>query len=106
VNERGLPPAARNPITQTGIFITTVSAALFLLFFAIDLFKVHTNPYLGIVFFLILPAGFLLGLMLIPIGIFRERRRRLKGLPRANGGCPASTSTTSASAASSPPSAC
>ena len=44
------------------------------------MFGLHTNPYLGIVFFLILPAFFVLGLLLIPAGIYLERRRRARGL--------------------------
>ena len=81
MTETGLPRVTRNPITAVGVFLTTISAVLFLLFFAIDLFRVHTNPYLGIVFFVVLPGLFLFGLGLIPLGIVRERRRRLKGLP-------------------------
>jgi len=36
--------------------------------FLADLFGLHTNPYLGVVFFLILPAGFVIGLVLFAIG--------------------------------------
>jgi nitrate/TMAO reductase-like tetraheme cytochrome c subunit len=36
------------------------------------------NPYLGIVFFLILPAIFVFGLLLVPAGMAVERRRRLR----------------------------
>ena len=38
----------------TGAVLTTVSAVLFLLVFAADLFGLHANPYLGVVFFLVL----------------------------------------------------
>ena len=38
----------------------------------------NENPYLGIIFFLILPALFILGLALIPIGIFIRRRKLQK----------------------------
>ena len=42
------------------------------------------NPYLGIIFFLILPALFLLSLALIPIGVFfRRRKLQLAGLSGA-----------------------
>jgi hypothetical protein len=51
-----------------GAVLTTVSAALFLVVFLADLFGLHTNPYLGVVFFLILPAGFVIGLVLFAIG--------------------------------------
>ena len=45
--------------------LTTVSAVLFLVVFLADLFGLHTNPYIGIVFFLVLPALFVIGLVLI-----------------------------------------
>src|ERR1700681_3332724 len=69
----------RSPISVAGMVLTTISAALFLVVFLADLFGLHTNPYIGIVFFLVLPALFLLGLALIPIGAWVERRRRAAG---------------------------
>jgi hypothetical protein len=75
-----LPRTAQNPLTSIGIFVTTVSAVLFVLLFFIDLFGLHTNPYLGMVAFLALPAVFVLGLLLIPIGMARERNRLARGL--------------------------
>ena len=69
----------RSPISVTGMVLTTISAVLFLVVFLADLFGLHTNPYIGIVFFLILPAVFLAGLALIPIGVWIERRRRAAG---------------------------
>ena len=59
--------------------LTTVSAVLFLIVFLADLFGLHTNPYIGIVFFLLLPGIFLVGLALIPLGAWVERRRRAAG---------------------------
>ena len=56
-----------------GGVLTTFSAMLFLAVFFADLFGLHTNPYLGVVFFLVLPALFLLGLVLIPIGGWRGK---------------------------------
>ncbi|MDP3718237.1 MAG: NapC/NirT family cytochrome c [Acidobacteriota bacterium] len=85
-----LPPAEpaspvgvlRNPITIAGAVLTTISVLLFLAFFLIELSGViaHENPYLGIVFFITLPALAVLGLLMIPLGVWRERRRRLAGL--------------------------
>ena len=72
--------AAQNLTTIAGAVLTTISAVLFLVFFVSGLFGYHANPYLGIVFFLILPAIFVLGLLLIPLGIWRERMRRARGL--------------------------
>jgi hypothetical protein len=75
-----LPATAQNPLTSSGIFVTTVSALLFGLLFFVDLFGLHANPYLGMVAFLVLPAFVILGLLLIPVGIVRERQRRARGL--------------------------
>jgi len=71
----------RSPISVAGMVLTTISAVLFLVVFLADLFGLHTNPYIGIVFFLVLPALFLLGLALIPLGAGIERRRRAAGKP-------------------------
>ena len=51
-----------------GAVLTTVSAVLFLVVFFADLFGLHTNPYLGVIFFLILPGLFVLGLVLFAVG--------------------------------------
>jgi NapC/NirT cytochrome c family, N-terminal region len=71
----------RSPISIAGMVLTTVSAVLFLVVFIADVAGLHTNPYVGIVFLLVLPALFILGLILIPLGAWRERRRRARGLP-------------------------
>lgn len=69
----------RSPLSFTGAVLTTFSAVTFLIVFLADLFGWHTNPYLGILFFLILPGIFLIGLALIPIGAWVERRRIAAG---------------------------
>src|SRR6478672_13702883 len=71
----------RSPIAVAGMVLTTISAALFLVVFLADLFGLHTNPYIGIVFFFVLPSLFVLGLLLIPLGAWVERRRRAAGKP-------------------------
>ncbi len=71
----------RSPTSVLGMVLTTISAIVFLVVFFADLFGLHTNPYIGIVFFLVLPAVFLVGLILIPFGAWIERRRRAAGKP-------------------------
>jgi hypothetical protein len=71
----------RNGISFVGMAIVTLSAVLFLTFFLADLFGLHSNPYMGILFFLIIPSLFLLGLLMIPLGMWRERRWRAAGHP-------------------------
>ena len=74
----------RSPISIAGIVITTISAVLFIIVLLAELFGLHTNPYVGILFFLVLPALFVLGLLLIPLGAWIERRRRAAGKPPAS----------------------
>ena len=69
----------RSPISVAGMVLTTISAVLFLVVFLADLFGWHSNPYIGIIFFLILPGIFVFGLILIPLGAWFERRRRARG---------------------------
>jgi len=69
----------RSPLSIVGMVLTTISAVVFLVVFFADLFGMHTNPYLGMLFFLVLPTIFIFGLVLIPIGSWRERRRRQRG---------------------------
>jgi nitrate/TMAO reductase-like tetraheme cytochrome c subunit len=71
----------RHPISVIGVWIAALSAVLFLTGFAASMFGFEGGPYLGIVFFLVLPAFFVFGLALIPVGLVLERRRRHRGLP-------------------------
>ena len=50
----------RSPVSVAGMGLTTISAVVFLVVFFADLFGMHTNPYIGIVFFLILRAIFVI----------------------------------------------
>ena len=68
----------RNAISLTGAAITTASALVIFTLFAVDVVGHLENPYTGILAFVILPAFFVLGLGLIPIGIVRERRAERK----------------------------
>jgi nitrate/TMAO reductase-like tetraheme cytochrome c subunit len=68
----------RNPVSTIGAGITTVSALLFVVAFLADLVGIQGNPYMGIVFFLVLPGMFVCGLLLIPLGMVFEHRRRLR----------------------------
>jgi hypothetical protein len=67
-----------NRLSQLGIALTTASAITFLTFGTTEFFGVPLGPYVGILAFLILPALFVLGLLLIPVGIWRRRRREVR----------------------------
>ncbi len=67
----------KNPISLIGAGLTSASAFTLIGFWFVDVLG-HggsTNPYLGIIFFLFLPAIFILGLILIPIGIYLRRKQ-------------------------------
>ena len=70
----------RHPLSVVGAWLTTLSAFTFVLVLLLDMFGLHHNPYVGLMFFVILPMFFVLGLILIPLGIVLDRRRRAKGL--------------------------
>jgi len=72
----------RNPLSLVGATLTTASALLIISLFSLEFFGLRGGPYMGILSFLVLPAIFLLGLLLIPIGLVRERRRRERAAAR------------------------
>ena len=58
-------------IASVGAIVTTTSAAIFLTF----AFQSFSNPYYGLSVFIVFPAFFALGLVMIPIGMWRCSRR-------------------------------
>lgn len=65
-----------NALTVTGAVLTTSAAVTLIVFWAGEVLGRHpSHPYAGIVFFLVLPAVFVLGLTLIPLGLWLHRRR-------------------------------
>ena len=65
-----------NPISLAGGAITSAAGVTMIGYWLVELFgRPNDNPYLGIIFFLILPALFVLGLLLIPIGVFVRRKK-------------------------------
>ncbi len=69
-----------HPLSAAGIVLTTVSATLFLSLWALDAAGWIRNPYVGLLAFIAIPALFVTGLVLIPIGAWLGRRRARRGL--------------------------
>jgi hypothetical protein len=70
-----------NRISQVGVMLTTASAITLLTFYTTEFFGIRVTPYVGIITFLILPAIFVFGLVLIPVGITRRfHREKLAGV--------------------------
>jgi hypothetical protein len=66
-----------NWMTLAGAALTTSSAFVLVWFWFMELTSPRAiHPYAGILLFLILPAIFLVGLAMIPLGIIRLRRKR------------------------------
>jgi nitrate/TMAO reductase-like tetraheme cytochrome c subunit len=64
-----------NSISLAGGAITSASGITMIGYWLVELFgRSNENPYLGIIFSLILPALFIFGLALIPVGVFLRRR--------------------------------
>ena len=74
-----LPSATRNPISLIGAAITTSMAVVFLVLFALEMAGQLKNPYIGLLVYVAVPVVFVLGLLLIPIGAWRQRRRVAQG---------------------------
>src|SRR5262245_47483297 len=69
-------PFASHPVVVTGVLLTTMSAVLFIAAVASELLGLIRNPYGGLIVYLLIPAFFVLGLLLIPLGNWLESRRR------------------------------
>jgi nitrate/TMAO reductase-like tetraheme cytochrome c subunit len=64
-----------NPISLAGGAITSASGVTMIGYWLVEILgRPNDNPYLGIIFFLLLPALFVAGLLLIPVGVYLRRR--------------------------------
>jgi hypothetical protein len=70
----------RNWITLFGAALAAASGLFIVGFLILGLLHLTASPYLGIMALLILPAVFVGGLLLIPVGAYWDHRRMRKGL--------------------------
>jgi nitrate/TMAO reductase-like tetraheme cytochrome c subunit len=80
---RFLPRLWSNWITLLGSVVVSAAAVTILVALTIDLTSSGLNAYATAILFLVMPALMLLGLILIPVGLWRDRARR-----RARSGAP------------------
>ncbi len=66
---------ARHPLAIAGALITTTAAVVFIALVIAMFAGLFNNPYAGLVVFIAVPALFVLGLLLIPLGMWLERRK-------------------------------
>jgi hypothetical protein len=65
-----------NRTSMLGIIVTIVALFLILFFIGIDFMSGETNPYTGIITYMMLPVVLFLGIFLIIIGVILEHRRK------------------------------
>ncbi|MDX1502123.1 MAG: NapC/NirT family cytochrome c [Thermoanaerobaculia bacterium] len=68
----------RNPLSLVGTLLTTFSVAIVGTLFLLELVGFHGGPYLGILAYLVFPLIAAAGLVLIPVGMRRDRKRRAR----------------------------
>lgn len=76
-----VPGLIKNLISLLGVTISLVAAANIAFLVFIDFMSQHPSPYIGIFAYMLLPGLMIFGLVLIPIGMLMERRRRRKSAP-------------------------
>ncbi|HET7209906.1 MAG TPA: NapC/NirT family cytochrome c [Terriglobales bacterium] len=66
----------RNPLSLIGLALALVALANIFFLFFIDLTSDRPSPYVGILAYMVAPGFLIFGLLLIPIGVWNDRRRR------------------------------
>lgn len=69
---------ANNPISVLGTILTTIAGLSIVILALIELAGGVRNPYVSGFAYLVLPPLFILGLLLIPFGMWRRRKRLLR----------------------------
>jgi cytochrome c553 len=64
----------RHPVAVAGMALTTVSAVAFVVLLAAVLTGFDRNPYVGLLVFVLVPLLFVIGLVLIPVGMWLESK--------------------------------
>jgi NapC/NirT cytochrome c family protein len=74
-----LSASVRHPAGLLGTALAGVAAALIVTILLLDIFGFHTNPYVGLLTYMLLPGVFVFGLILVPVGVLLDRKRRAGG---------------------------
>jgi hypothetical protein len=67
-----------NVVSLVGTLLIVLTLLLIAALLAMQAMGFEGGAYLGIVTFVVLPIGFLLGIAIVPIGIWRQKRRNIK----------------------------
>jgi hypothetical protein len=75
------PTLFRNYISLVGAAIVVASLVSVTLLFLLEITSNGQNPYLGILTYIIFPSILMFGVLVVLVGMFRERRRRRRVAP-------------------------
>ncbi len=73
---RRLPRALTNPVSYLGAAIAVISFVVLITLILTHIFLAPANPYVGVVTYLVFPVFLIAGVLLIPIGMIWDWRRR------------------------------
>ena len=76
-----LPPSFTNPITILGLSISAISFIVIVFLATLEYFAKDSNPYMGILAFIIVPSVLMGGVFVAAFGVWREHRLRRIGKP-------------------------
>ncbi|MDI6767034.1 MAG: NapC/NirT family cytochrome c [Bacteroidota bacterium] len=79
--KRIFPSSFYNPISIFGAGLAIVSFATIIFLTFIELIQSKSPAYIGIISYIIVPIFLIFGLMLIPFGYMREKKRKKRGMP-------------------------
>jgi nitrate/TMAO reductase-like tetraheme cytochrome c subunit len=71
----------QNFMSWIGMIIALVALGHIIFFVIAEQSQAHTNPYVGILAYMVLPAVLVFGLAVMMLGAWRERRRRARARP-------------------------
>jgi hypothetical protein len=80
--KRIFPQIFYNPLSLIGAVVVLFNIGLIIFLTIVELLTKHPKPYADIIIFIILPVIVLCGLILVVIGIVREKRRQSAGEPQ------------------------
>jgi nitrate/TMAO reductase-like tetraheme cytochrome c subunit len=70
---------SRSRLSLLGAVIAATALVLFITLFVMELLGFEGGPYLGILSYLILPLLVVLGVLLMPVGVWRAKKREARG---------------------------
>jgi hypothetical protein len=65
----------RTPLGMFGMVLTTISITLMILGMTVEILGIVHNPYVGIITYMVLPGGMIMGLMIIPLAAYLRRKQ-------------------------------